>query len=366
MFKEKKVELIELFYDLIYVYAISNLTKLLESEGADIFSDFGRYFILCLVILQAWLYLTNYVNRYGEWNKSEYVLTTVNMMATIYMANTISDDWQIVAKSFNLAMLVMLGCVLAMYVLQLFKKTNDTSAARNSAVILSLVCLLYFAAFLLAYFHIHRYVLLADIAAVLAGAFLPFILKGKFSSAIIHFPHLVERLELITIITFGECVVGITGYFDINFVSLQAILVFMDVLLLFGCYVLQIHRLCDHEQDARALKIMFSHYLIVISLNLITITLAYAGDPDAGRTFNVIMMILSLAMFYLSLYVNSSYYHKGISFTVKDGLISVMAGAIGLLIMWTVSDKTMAVLCGFAVIAALNFAILLYKYEHRY
>ena len=109
MFKEKKVELIELFYDLIYVYAISNLTKLLQTETTDIFGDFGRYFILCLVILQAWLYLTNYVNRYGEWNKSEYLLTTVNMLATIYMANTISDDWEIVSKSFNLAMLVMLG-----------------------------------------------------------------------------------------------------------------------------------------------------------------------------------------------------------------------------------------------------------------
>ena len=71
MNKEKKVELIELFYDLIYVYAISNLTKLLQTESADIFSDFGRYFILCLVILQAWLYLTNYVNRYGEWNRYE-------------------------------------------------------------------------------------------------------------------------------------------------------------------------------------------------------------------------------------------------------------------------------------------------------
>ncbi|WP_270304578.1 low temperature requirement protein A [Baileyella intestinalis] len=67
--KEKKVELIELFYDLIYVYAISRLTLLIEEpEGGIIpLSGFLRYIVVCFVILQAWLYLTNYVNRYGRW-----------------------------------------------------------------------------------------------------------------------------------------------------------------------------------------------------------------------------------------------------------------------------------------------------------
>ena len=63
--KEKKVELIELFYDLIYVYAISRLTMLIEEpEGGIIpLSEFFRYLVACFVILQAWLYMTNYINR---------------------------------------------------------------------------------------------------------------------------------------------------------------------------------------------------------------------------------------------------------------------------------------------------------------
>ena len=79
--KEKKVELIELFYDLIYVYAISRLTMLIEEpEGGIIpLSGFFRYLVVCFVILQAWLYLTNYVNRYGRWKWYEYGLTAVNM-----------------------------------------------------------------------------------------------------------------------------------------------------------------------------------------------------------------------------------------------------------------------------------------------
>lgn len=74
--KEKKVELIELFYDLIYVYAISKMTMLIEEpEGGIIpLSGFFRYLVVCFVILQAWLYLTNYVNRYGRWKWYEWYL----------------------------------------------------------------------------------------------------------------------------------------------------------------------------------------------------------------------------------------------------------------------------------------------------
>ena len=63
--KEKKVELIELFYDLIYVYAISRLTMLIEEpeDGIIPLSGFFRYLVACFFILQACLYLTNYVNR---------------------------------------------------------------------------------------------------------------------------------------------------------------------------------------------------------------------------------------------------------------------------------------------------------------
>lgn len=46
--KEKKVELIELFYDLIYVYAISRLTLLIEEpEGGIIpLPGFFRYLVI--------------------------------------------------------------------------------------------------------------------------------------------------------------------------------------------------------------------------------------------------------------------------------------------------------------------------------
>ena len=94
--KHQKVELIELFYDLIYVYAISRLTLLLEAPVGGVLPgvSLARYLVTGFVILQAWLYLTNYINRYGRWTWYDYALTAVNMAAAVYMANTISADWQ--------------------------------------------------------------------------------------------------------------------------------------------------------------------------------------------------------------------------------------------------------------------------------
>jgi low temperature requirement protein LtrA len=65
--KEKRVEPIELFYDLIYVYAMSRLTLLVEEPvgGVIPLSRLASYVVVCLIILQSWLYLTNTIS--AEW-----------------------------------------------------------------------------------------------------------------------------------------------------------------------------------------------------------------------------------------------------------------------------------------------------------
>lgn len=55
--------MIELFYDLIFVYAISRLTGLINEPIGGIIPpyNFFAYLITCFVILQAWPYFTNFV-----------------------------------------------------------------------------------------------------------------------------------------------------------------------------------------------------------------------------------------------------------------------------------------------------------------
>jgi low temperature requirement protein LtrA len=72
-----------------------------------------------------------------------------------------------------------------------------------------------------------------NVLAVILGAFLPFFIRGQFNKSIINFPHLVERFELLTIITFGEAIVGLSHFFDVSNFSFVPILVFLIVLTMF-------------------------------------------------------------------------------------------------------------------------------------
>lgn len=363
--KEKKVGQIELFYDLIYVYAISRLTLLIEEpvQGMIPLSGFLRYIVICLVVLQAWLYMTNYINRYGQWKWYEYCLTSINMIASVYMANTISLEWNKMSLTFNLAMLVMLLCVAGLYFIQLRLKKQDPGAAKNSLTILPVACLLYFSAFLASAFHAEDIGMGLDIVAVLTGAFLPFFIRGKFDIRIISFPHLVERFELITIITFGECVVGMTDFFDVRNFSFRPILVFVIILALYGCYIIQIHWLCNHHRVDRSLRLMFSHYFIVISINLITVAFKFLENTESNKFFTAILMSAGLMLFFISLYANRYYYHKRFSFTIKDGVISFSSVVLGMVIMLLSKTNIYGFLIGALIAVTGNFGMLFYKYK---
>ncbi len=367
--KEKRVELIELFYDLIYVYAISRLTELIEfsaSGGLEI-TDFLRYLVLFFVILQAWLYLTNYVNRYGKWKWYEYGITVVNMIAAIYLSNTISVAWEKNYIPFNIAMMVMLLTVTLLYYIKAKTGCEDASAAWNSIKILLIVCGVYVLGFIFIALDMPDVVIWADVAAVLLGAFLPFFIRGKFDASIISFPHLVERFELLTIITFGESVVGMTGYFDIENFTLLPILIFAVIITMFGSYVVQIHCLMNHNQVQRALPLMFSHYFIVIAVNLVTIGIHSLQSVQETYLYSAILLFAAEEIFYYAMMRNRIYYRDGVTLSRSDTAkmgIAQLAGLAIILAGGFVSNASISVyviLAGMLWISGSGFAFLLRK-----
>ena len=363
--KVKPVKLIELFYDLIFVYAISKLTALIAEPVNGVISpnNFFAYLITSFVILQAWLYFTNYVNRYGEWKWFDYALACVNMIAVIYMANTISHDWASMAFPFDLAMLILLLTVVVLYSIQAYEEKSMVGAAGNSITILAVVCTIYIIALLTIFFNMSQYVIWKNVVAVLTGAFLPFFIRGKFDNSIISFPHLVERFELLTIITFGEAIVGLTHFFDTTNFNFIPILVFFIVLTMFGSYVIQIHNLMEHHRVDRSLRLMFSHYFIVISINLVTVALELIHSGEVNHYFASVLMIISLVIFYLSIMANKQYYRQNIKLTKKDILLMIMATVVGIAIILIFISNLYAFMIGSLIITFGNFSVLLMKYK---
>ena len=362
---KKPVELIELFYDLIFVYAISQLTGLINEPIGGIIPpyNFFAYLITCFVILQAWLYFTNYVNRYGQWEWQDYLIVGINMIAVIFMANTISLNWARMYFAFDVSMLIILLTIVVLYSVHARRENSLKGAAGNSITILSIVCTIYIIAILCSVFNFTDFVLWINVLAVLAGAFLPFFIRGNFDKSIINFPHLVERFELLTIITFGEAIVGLTHFFDVSHFNLVPILLFLIILTMFGSYVIQIHRLMDHQRVERSLRLMFSHYFIVISINLVTVSLELIHSGEVNPAFASGLMIVSLIVFYVSILVNKEYYKQNIKLTKKDILKMTIVFVLGIAIILTFISNLYAFLIGSLIITFGNFSILQMKYK---
>ena len=124
LIKERKVENIELFYDLIFVYAISRISELAHHPHNGIIEPWIliSFILSSLAVLQEWLYWTNYLNRFGTFNIKEIVIMCINMGAAIYLSNSLSLDWEQIFYPFSISMLIMSSSVAFLYHCQAMKK----------------------------------------------------------------------------------------------------------------------------------------------------------------------------------------------------------------------------------------------------
>ncbi len=361
--KEKKVELMELFYDLIYVYAIANMTLLIEEpeNGVISWGMFLSYIVSSMVIIQAWLYMTNYVNRYCEWRWYECVLMVLNMFAAMLMSRTITESWATASLPFLSSMMAMMGCIAVLYIIQFRANKPDAVYIKDTIEIISIILLVYVLALALNLWGYKQESLFIIAVNILLGIILPFVGNGVYDPKFVSFPHLVERLELLTIVTFGEAVVGVAAYFDLSDLDSLSVLSFLLIILMFGCYVCQVHRMCDHHQVVDSGRMVWSHYAVILTINMVTVALHYHHSGEADPLFTAALMASSLLAFFLSLFSTSKYYHGRYSWTWRDYAMVLVFLVIGSTVMTVFSGDGLALIGGSVIASGAVFIYLVVK-----
>lgn len=329
--REQPVSLIELFYDLIYVYAISKMTSIIEGEGLTALS-LTHYLAASFVVLQAWMYTTNYVNRFGRSRGYENAAIVVNMGAAIFMSNTISADWGAMLGSFNGSMLAILGTVAVLYLLRLREGSSARETALFSLRTLVPACALYGLVFVAAPWINPQVALVVDIAAVVWGIFGPALVDrvSRVDVGRINFPHLAERFELITIVTFGEAVVTVAEVGGMYGVSLVPVEVFAAIILFFGCYVVFMHNMVEHHQVQRGLRLIYCHFFVVIAVNLLTVAInlmVLEGEPGLGACA---LGAAAIGLYFLCLYLLYPYRRAGLAISRAQWVVLVCFVAVGM------------------------------------
>lgn len=308
---EKKVRYIELIYDLIFVYLVSKNVALLEVESGFItFGTFLTYLASTLAILQIWYMSTMFINRYGDGSLPEYIGLFVNMYLLYHMANGIRTDWGPYYYRFNSAWMLILINMAAQYFI-LLRKTDGAAVWTVRHIKAHMTVLLIEAGIVLVTMPIYY----------LTGmAFAPWAMVFGFVSTIFtrqadaltpaDFPHLSERVMLYVVFTFGEMILGITGYFDsgLSFSSVYfSLLTFLIVAGLFSGYGYFYEHLLDHEVSTTGTRYMLLHIVMVLALNNITVSLEFMRDADVSSVPKNILLVASILVYFLGLLFTQRY-----------------------------------------------------------
>ncbi|MGN1283396.1 MAG: low temperature requirement protein A [Limosilactobacillus sp.] len=359
----KKVSMLELFYDLIFVYAISKITAMIHHPvgGGLPMVSYLEFVIVVIIVMQIWLYQALYINRFGKSRLVDNIGLLISMYAMTYLANNINTEWSITFWSFNTAVLLIVANLIWQYLCGSGPQPLRDRDVRAFSITLSLEFIAVLAGLVVGY----QYGIYLCVLGGLLGFLMPLTVYRQFVPDKVNFPHLVERLSLIIIITFGEMVVNVTRYFTGSLVNPLALALFVFLAALFGTYIIQSELLINHHQRTKGFVLMYSHVLMVVALLGMTAGLDYLTISTVSQTFLWIFLSVNLVAYYGCLYFNGVYNRRGRMGGRDYGLLVLLLFA-GVMIAFALRNSDLGLVCGLALASlgqcgSLLFRVVLHK-----
>ena len=298
MLETKRVSVLEIFYDFVFVtglftllYMLADITKYpLETNLI------WRFALTLSVILYIWFSQAAYNNRYLKEGPLDYVCHFFDMTVFLFLfkGNTASwkDSWVLLS-----ACLAFLSLSLALrYGLQWLKAQDDQNkyfAASHGLIFLAQGGLL-----LLGTKLSYEWGVAALVVAILAGWLAPFYFLRDRQVPALDFDRLKDRTSLMTMMYSAGLVVLSLG----TFLSLETTTLLG--LILVACLVLhykvQIDRV-PQGADQSAAGFIYSHYVIMIGLSLVIIALGGFMTPYVRISHIVDLSYAGLAVYYLGI-----------------------------------------------------------------
>ena len=308
LIKHKRVEFSELFYDLVFVFAISKVTTLIDHlhNGILTWNSFLDFFIATLFLIDSWMIQTDYTNRYGKNSLFNMVIMFIKMGLLLFIANMIGPDWQQYFHYLCWAIGTLTLTLFFQYLVEFFRKSTDNTDRESIKGFLWLTGLGSLGVYLAALFPIYVGVYIF-IASILLTFIVPIFLITKDEHFQVNLPHLIERVSLLVIITFGEMVIGLVNFFTVENFSIYSVLNFVIMLSLFLFYFGQFDHAIDEKSSQKGLFLVYSHYPIFIGLIMITVSMSFLLNPEANRLFATSFSYIGFGLFQAAVLVNGPY-----------------------------------------------------------
>lgn len=310
LIKHKRVEFSELFYDLVFVFAISKATTLIEHlhNGILTWNSFLDFFMAVLVLTDSWMIQTVYTNRYGKNSLFNMVIMFIKMGLLLFIANMIGPDWQQYFHYLCWAIGTLTLTLFFQYLVEFFRKSTDDVNRESIKGFLWITGLgslgVYLAALLPLPIYVRVYIFFASI---LLTFIMPIILLSKDKHYQVNLPHLIERISLLVIITFGEMIMELANFFTIENFSIYSVLYFIIMLSLFLFYFGEFDHAIDEKSNQKGLFLIYSHYPIFIGLLMMTVSMSFLLNPETNLLFATSFFYIGIGLFQAAVLANGPY-----------------------------------------------------------
>ncbi len=311
--EEKKVEYLELIYDLVFVYMAGRNNALLgHIEGGFVSLDAFLAYILCtLAIIQIWNFTTFYINMFGRNGVRDHIFLLITMYLMYFVGESTRNDWHGYQAQYHIAWALILINIGVQYAIEL---RNHQADVWNREIIKRMTMTLFIEAAVVLVSAMMKPVLVPalDFAAVILGIVMTSHGKRIGVSGLIDFSHLTERAMLYVVFTFGEMIVVISAYFagDGSFdysVIYFSLMGFLIVVGLFLSYEVIYDKLLDRDKEDNGLLYMMIHIFIVFGLNNITASLEFMHEEEVAIRPKMIFLVASMVGYFAFLFALGRY-----------------------------------------------------------
>ncbi|WP_455467767.1 low temperature requirement protein A [Streptococcus salivarius] len=310
LMKHKRVEYSELFYDLVFVYAISKTTALIHHLHHGVLSldaIFG-FLMTLLVLVNSWMIQTVYTNRYGKNSFFNMVVMFINMAMLLLISNMITNDWQSYFHTFCWAVGTLTLTLFSQYLVEYLRKSTTPANRKSIKGFLWMTGLRTLAVYIATLLPIHVGIYVYMLGILLTFV-MPITLTRHSRSFQINLPHLIERISLLVIITFGEMIMGLADFFTLENFSIYSILYFIIMVNLFMNYFGQFDHAIDEEGKNKGIFLIYSHYPILIGLIMVTVSMSFLVNPDVHHLFATGFFYTGIGLFQAAILANG-YFNK--------------------------------------------------------
>ena len=309
--REKKVEYLELIYDLIFVYVIGRNNALLHhlENGFVSGSTFLAYTMFSLAVIQIWNFSTFYINMHGRNSLRDHIALLLNMYLLYYIGTSTRLHFESFPYQYHIAWAIILINIAAQYAIEL--RNHRGKQAEENSIRKMMVVLFGEAALVLICipFYSRLGTGLAGIP-IFYGIVMTLTFSDENKAELIDFAHLSERAMLYVVFTFGEMIIAIAGYFDGDFSLNSAYFSaasFLIVVGLFLSYEVLYDSIIDRGKKTTGIRYFNIHIFLIFAMNSITASLEFMRNESVRLWPKILFLLGAFLLYFFCLFALQSY-----------------------------------------------------------